>query len=150
VLLSTISVPLQLSGFHSLDDAKQPLIFSSQSHLNASLPAESTAASAAAFPPPPTLLPSLVFLDCHMPLLDGFATAAAIRQLGFGMPLVTLTGSVGREEEEKAQKCGFDRYLNKPIQRPQLREALQLAVEYDRQQQSQRRAIRSVKSSSRS
>ena len=74
------------------------------------------------------LLPKLIFLDLHMPLLDGFQTALAIRKLGFDMPIAALTASVGSADQRMAEQLGFQRYLMKPISRPQLKEVLQLAI----------------------
>lgn len=74
------------------------------------------------------LIPKLIFLDLHMPLLDGFQTALAIRQLGFDMPIAALTASVGTADQRMAEQLGFQRYITKPISRPQLKEVLQLAL----------------------
>ena len=76
------------------------------------------------------LLPKLIFLDLHMPVLDGFQTALAIRRMGFDCPIVALTASVGSADQQTAERLGFLRYLTKPISRTQLREALQIAVEH--------------------
>lgn len=76
------------------------------------------------------LLPKLIFLDLHMPVLDGFQTALAIRRMGFDCPIVALTASVASADQQTAERLGFLRYLTKPISRPQLREALQIAVDH--------------------
>ena len=76
------------------------------------------------------LLPKLIFLDLHMPVLDGFQTALAVRRMGFDCPIVALTASVGSADQQTAERLGFLRYLTKPISRPQLREALQIAVDH--------------------
>lgn len=76
------------------------------------------------------LLPKLIFLDLHMPVLDGFQTALAVRRMGFDCPIVALTASVGSADQQTAERLGFLRYLTKPISRPQLREATQIAVDH--------------------
>lgn len=63
-----------------------------------------------------------------MPYLDGFQTALAMHKLGFEVPIAALTASVGTSDQAMAEQLGFKRYLTKPIQRDQLRDALKLAV----------------------
>jgi len=76
------------------------------------------------------LLPKLIFLDLHMPVLDGFQAALAIRRMGFDCPIIALTASVGSADQRMAEQLGFLRYLTKPISRMQLKEALQIAVQH--------------------
>jgi len=53
----------------------------------------------------------LVVLDHRMPVLDGSATFAEIRKNGLTIPVILLTGSVGRQ----TKKLKVDAYLFKPI-----------------------------------
>ncbi len=61
----------------------------------------------------------LVFLDCHMPLLDGVSTAMKIRKLekssNIYTPIIALTADVMKENIEKCKKAKMDDYITKPI-----------------------------------
>ncbi len=73
----------------------------------------------------------IVFLDLHMPVLDGLETARAIRaEIRSVRPwIVALTASAGADDREKCLIAGMDDYLAKPLQR----EALALVIERARQ-----------------
>lgn len=63
----------------------------------------------------------VVFMDCEMPVLDGYSAAIQIRrhesceQLT-PVPIVALTAHVLREHREKALAAGMDEHLSKPIE----------------------------------
>ncbi len=74
--------------------------------------------------------PAIVLTDGHMPGMDGFALAAAIRadEQGRGfprMPIVCITASVDMAEIEHSRTVGIDDYLRKPVQLHALRACLQ-------------------------
>ncbi|MEQ1729169.1 MAG: response regulator [Vicinamibacterales bacterium] len=60
---------------------------------------------------------SLVLLDMNMPVLDGYATAAAIRlrEDGQDVPIVALTGSDGQAVRDRAVAAGCTMHLAKPV-----------------------------------
>ncbi len=63
------------------------------------------------------VMPDLILLDLHMPLLDGFGVVSALRaDPRFSrIPVVALTASAMRGDQEKALIAGFTDYLAKPI-----------------------------------
>jgi CheY-like chemotaxis protein/HPt (histidine-containing phosphotransfer) domain-containing protein len=63
---------------------------------------------------------ALVLTDLHMPEMDGFALAAAIRARGDAVPVVALTASDDGREAEACRTHGIDAVLGKPARRDEL------------------------------
>ncbi len=69
----------------------------------------------------------VVLLDYHMPVLDGLATAEAIRQLPGSagqVPVIMVTADVVNDTRKRAQEVGVTAFASKPIQGEDLRRAL--------------------------
>ncbi|MDJ0522928.1 MAG: ATP-binding protein [Planctomycetota bacterium] len=69
----------------------------------------------------------IVFMDCHMPVMDGLAATRAIRQLGgtaARTPIVALTASAFREDRERCTDAGMDGFLMKPVEAGELQGVL--------------------------
>lgn len=67
----------------------------------------------------------LVFMDCHMPEMDGFEATSKIRSLEreLGrepMPIVALTASVLQEDRDRCVSAGMDDIIGKPVQPAEL------------------------------
>jgi CheY-like chemotaxis protein len=62
--------------------------------------------------------PDALLLDLNMPILDGFSTLKEIRQDPrlTSLPVMAVTASAMRGDQEKASQAGFDSYLSKPIE----------------------------------
>jgi len=73
----------------------------------------------------------IVFLDLHMPEMDGLEAAKAIRAQGTSPRpwLVALTASAMAGDREICLNAGMDDYLSKPLQRDALIQALDRAKE---------------------
>ena len=74
--------------------------------------------------------PCLVLMDCHMPVLDGFAATEAIRrrELERESPrihIVALTAAAFAEDRAKCLAAGMDEILTKPIDLETLAATLQ-------------------------
>jgi signal transduction histidine kinase/CheY-like chemotaxis protein/HPt (histidine-containing phosphotransfer) domain-containing protein len=72
----------------------------------------------------------LVFLDCHMPEMDGIQAAKMIRQTEVDkklskVPIVALTADVTVEIQEKCESAGMDYYLTKPLDPLKLKNTLE-------------------------
>lgn len=69
----------------------------------------------------------LLLADLHMPIMDGYSLAKAIRReepSGQHLPILAFTANALKGEMKKALRVGMDGYLTKPIQIAQLRAAL--------------------------
>lgn len=60
----------------------------------------------------------LVLMDLHMPDMDGFQAAAAIREreTGTHVPILAVTADVSPGTRERCLEVGMDDYLSKPIE----------------------------------
>jgi CheY-like chemotaxis protein len=74
----------------------------------------------------------LVLMDVQMPDMDGLQTTAEIRRRetrsGRHVPIIAMTAYAMRGDRERCLAAGMDGYLSKPIQRAELRQAIEAAV----------------------
>lgn len=70
--------------------------------------------------------PQMVFLDLGMPEMDGFTTAAKIREQPWGETaiIVALSGWGQDEDKRKTEAAGFNHHLVKPAELGQLQKLL--------------------------
>ncbi len=59
----------------------------------------------------------LLFMDCQMPVLDGYGATEQIRQLDLAKQptIVALTGNTSAEDRARAKRVGMDHFLEKPV-----------------------------------
>ncbi|MDX2010698.1 MAG: ATP-binding protein [Myxococcaceae bacterium] len=77
----------------------------------------------------------LVLMDCHMPVMDGFAATERIRGLDGDVsmtPIVALTASAMPEELEACKRSGMNECLTKPVSLAALKAVLQRVEHYRR------------------
>jgi two-component system sensor histidine kinase/response regulator len=72
---------------------------------------------------------NLIFMDCHMPEMDGFDATVEIRrresETGLApMPIVALTASVLQEDRDRCVTAGMNGVIGKPIQPAELAQVL--------------------------
>jgi CheY-like chemotaxis protein len=70
----------------------------------------------------------VVLLDMQMPVVDGYAAAAKLRELGFTGPIVALASNSLRDDEESCRRVGCDYYFTKPIDPDRLVETVRAAL----------------------
>ena len=66
----------------------------------------------------------LVFIDIHIPELDGFMVACQLREMGYTHPLIAISALKLEGIERKAKAVGFDDYLPKPIEQEHIEQLL--------------------------
>lgn len=57
-----------------------------------------------------------IFMDCQMPVLDGFEATRRARSFGVRTPIIALTAGVLAEERERCRTAGMNAFLSKPVQ----------------------------------
>jgi PAS domain S-box-containing protein len=70
---------------------------------------------------------ALLLTDLHMPIMDGYTLAAAVRAEEAGgprLPIIALTANALREEELRCHQAGMDVYLSKPVRLAQLKSTI--------------------------
>jgi CheY-like chemotaxis protein/nitrogen-specific signal transduction histidine kinase len=73
----------------------------------------------------------LVFMDCHMPIMDGFESTRRIRDhessiaSGKRVPIIALTASVLSDGEQHCRDAGMNGFLSKPYDVRDLRKTLE-------------------------
>lgn len=71
---------------------------------------------------------NLILMDCHMPVMDGYAATMSIReseqQTDIHIPIVAMTANNSDGEKEKCLAHGMDDYLPKPLSRLELGETV--------------------------
>ena len=73
----------------------------------------------------------IILMDCQMPLLDGYDTTQAIRQMEASHQLhkhiviIAMTANAFKEDRDRCLASGMDDYLSKPLRKQQLQETLE-------------------------
>jgi len=65
----------------------------------------------------------IVFMDCQMPVMDGYDATARIREVQAGgarTPIIAMTASVMRGQIERCREAGMDDFLGKPLDTEQV------------------------------
>jgi len=71
----------------------------------------------------------IIFMDCSMPEMDGYAATAELREFERSCarrtPIVALTANAMSEDRKRCVEAGMDDHLSKPVSLEDLRNALE-------------------------
>lgn len=85
-----------------------------------------------------------VVLDVQMPGVDGVALQSRLRNAGYGLPIVFLTGHGTIPMSVQAMKDGAIDFLTKPVDDEDLLTAVRQALERDRQDRAEREEVAAI------
>ena len=66
----------------------------------------------------------IIFMDIHMPVMDGVSSTKAIRAMGISVPIIALTANVIKEDMDNFIASGMNGHIAKPINFDKLNEVL--------------------------
>ncbi len=74
--------------------------------------------------------PDLILMDLHLPEMDGITATRIIKsdEKNRSIPVLALTASAMKGEEDKILNMGFDGYVAKPIDVKKLLEAISVSL----------------------
>jgi signal transduction histidine kinase len=67
----------------------------------------------------------LVFMDCQMPVMDGYTATRVLRQQDFKTPIVAMTANASAQDRAECIACGMNDFIAKPYQLHELSAILQ-------------------------
>jgi len=69
--------------------------------------------------------PDIVILDLVMPVMDGFQVLETLKERGVTTPLIVLTSDIQLPVRVQCASLGARGFVNKPLNRDELRKAIQ-------------------------
>ncbi len=79
---------------------------------------------------------ALVFMDCQMPVMDGFETTKVLREshsTNSGVQIVACTANVSADDKRYCLSCGMNDFIGKPISKLLIEEVLNKYIPHDKE-----------------
>jgi FixJ family two-component response regulator len=86
-------------------------------------------------------LPACLILDVELPGLSGLDLQAELTKSGVDMPIIFLTGRGDIPMSVRAMKAGAVEFLTKPVRRPEFLDAVNEALQRDRENRKRKAEI---------
>jgi FixJ family two-component response regulator len=86
-------------------------------------------------------LPACLILDVELPGLSGLDLQAELTKSGVDMPIIFLTGRGDIPMSVRAMKAGAVEFLTKPVRRPEFLDAVNEALQRDRENRERKAEI---------
>jgi len=74
---------------------------------------------------------NMVFMDIHMPEMDGLEATQLIREFNTDLKIFGLSANVTTEAMDKAFDSGMNNYITKPFTKEQLYNLILISLEYN-------------------
>ena len=68
--------------------------------------------------------PQIILMDINMPVMDGYEATHEIRKISADVPIIAVTAFAYASDEQRVMENGFDGYMAKPINAPQLKKQI--------------------------
>ena len=73
---------------------------------------------------------SLIFMDCQMPIMDGYEATQKIREIELqrrsaSVPIIALTASSDQDDQDRCTAVGMNGYLTKPFSLSNIKESIE-------------------------
>ena len=79
--------------------------------------------------------PDIVFMDCQMPVVNGYESTKNIRNYGYKGPVIAVTASAVASEKEKCLKCGMTDIVTKPFKQNDITSIIGKYLHHDKSAQ---------------
>lgn len=73
----------------------------------------------------------VIFMDIHMPVMDGLEATKKIRKMGKTVPIIAISAAVMQKDKEQTQEAGMDDHIAKPLDAKILEEILSRYLQED-------------------
>lgn len=67
----------------------------------------------------------LIFIDIHIPEVDGFMVATQLREQGYTTPLIAVTALTVEGIRRNALKVGYTEFMEKPLHEKEITEIIE-------------------------